>query len=99
MSMNPSDIMSMVQEIEGLPQEVLDVVIHRKQEREKADKKAMTEQKQQMAMMIDAQQAFNPQQPVQQPLGAPSQQPSTQDALLNQLLGTGVGGLDEDLLI
>lgn len=85
MASNMSDLLNMVQQVEQLPPEVLDLVMHRRNQSKKQGEKASKEQNDSLSQFLDVSQGLAQEQ--QPPMPQPA--PETMDqSTLQQILGT-----------
>lgn len=93
--MDAKAILDLVTQVEALPPEVLSLVVHRQLESQKEAKKGEKDQADQMSQFLNISKAMNPiQSPIPTPQGGVGQ-----NAMLQQLLGTGMGDPNQSLLI
>lgn len=85
------ELMSLVEQVESLPPEVLDVVMYRRKEAEKANKQGEKAAKDEMSQMYDLMQKFKLKQPIQAP--------SPQSNPLQAMLGASLGEVDPGLMV
>lgn len=88
-----NSLLQMVQQVEQLPPEVLDLVMHRRQEQEKASKKGDKESKSQMDNLLNAAQQLGISQPVQAPT------PESQSGSVGQILSGILGNVNPNLMV
>jgi len=85
------ELMSLVEQVESLPAEVLDVVMYRRKEAEKGNKQAEKATKDEMSQMYDLMQKFKLKQPIQAP--SPVSNP------LQSMLSGALGDVDPGLMV
>ncbi len=88
-----NSLLQMVQQVESLPPEVLDLVMHRKQESEKANKQSMKESNSQMDNLLNAAKQLGISQPVQAPT------PESQSGSVGQILSGILGNVNPNLMV
>lgn len=88
---NMENIMNLVEEVEGLPAEVLEIVARRKAQADKQNKKGSEEQIDEASQLFDLMQKFKLTEPIQAP--APMQDP------MQQSMQLPLGEVDPGLLI